>query len=56
MFFIFVCLFTRLQPFRQEVAVMVDETSTAIKFDGAISVADFKMKILRTIFAGSRFG
>jgi hypothetical protein len=35
---------------------MVDETSAARKLDGAISVAHFKVKKLRTVFAGSRFG
>lgn len=35
---------------------MVHETSAAIKLDGAISVADFKVKILRAVFAGDRLG
>jgi hypothetical protein len=48
-------LLMRLQRFRHEVAVVVHEASTAIKFDGAISVAHFKVKKLRTVFAGSRF-
>jgi hypothetical protein len=30
---------------------MVHETSAAIKLEGWISVADFKVKILRTVFA-----
>jgi len=45
----------RLQRFRHEVAVVVDEASAAIQFDGAISVAHFQVKKLRTVFAGSRF-
>ena len=44
-------LFTRSQLFQREVAFMVHESSAAIKLDGAISVANFKVKKLRTVFA-----
>jgi hypothetical protein len=40
-----------LQLFRHEVAFVVHETSPAIKLDGAITVADFQVKKLSTLFA-----